>query len=135
MYRQSTPREVLGNDAARNRKIFEGDALPDRGRSGGRRAAIDGGIFGAGIRRAGRAKISSHRGDGVESYADPLGGIELQASSVPSLRELGLESALGVMLTDKETQAPSGACWSATRTGGNGSRTRVFFCRPSAISW
>ena len=40
---------------------------------------------------------------------DSLGGVELQASTTPALRQLGLESALGVLLTDKETQAPSGA--------------------------
>ena len=40
---------------------------------------------------------------------DALGGIELHAEDTPALRELGLESALGVILTDKETQAPAGA--------------------------
>jgi diguanylate cyclase (GGDEF)-like protein len=40
---------------------------------------------------------------------DALGGVELQAATLPALRDLGLESALGVLLTDKETQAPSGA--------------------------
>jgi len=38
-----------------------------------------------------------------------LGGIEISASSFASLRELGLESALAVLLTDKEAQATSGA--------------------------
>jgi len=39
---------------------------------------------------------------------DALGGIELQASRAPGLREFGVESALAVALTDKETQAPAG---------------------------
>ena len=39
---------------------------------------------------------------------DPLGGIELRSENAPALRELGLQSALGVILTDKETQAPAG---------------------------
>src|SRR4029077_13351223 len=30
-------------------------------------------------------------------------------SSIPDLRDLGFESALAVLLTDKETQAPAGA--------------------------
>ena len=38
-----------------------------------------------------------------------MGGIELHASSAPALRDLGLDSALAVELTDKETQAPAGA--------------------------
>jgi diguanylate cyclase (GGDEF)-like protein len=38
-----------------------------------------------------------------------MGAISLEAGAVPGIRELGLESALGVVLTDKETQLPSGA--------------------------
>jgi diguanylate cyclase (GGDEF)-like protein len=40
---------------------------------------------------------------------DALGGIDLQAATVPALRKIGLESAMGILLTDKETQAPAGA--------------------------
>ena len=40
--------------------------------------------------------------------ADGLGGVELLAANVPVLKELGLETALGVVLTDKETQAVAG---------------------------
>jgi len=41
--------------------------------------------------------------------ADSLGGIELHAAVLPELREWGIESALAVVLTDKETQQPAGA--------------------------
>ena len=37
------------------------------------------------------------------------GGLSCHAAATPVLRELGLESALAVELTDKETQAPAGA--------------------------
>ncbi|HEY2645930.1 MAG TPA: diguanylate cyclase [Candidatus Acidoferrales bacterium] len=39
---------------------------------------------------------------------DSLGGLPLEAAAAPLLREIGLETALGVQLTDPETQAPAG---------------------------
>jgi tetratricopeptide (TPR) repeat protein/GGDEF domain-containing protein len=39
---------------------------------------------------------------------DALGGITLKGSTVPPLNEIGLETALGVQLVDKETQTPAG---------------------------
>ena len=44
----------------------------------------------------------------AELTPDSLGGIELRADQAPALRELGLVAALGVRLTDKETQTPAG---------------------------
>jgi diguanylate cyclase (GGDEF)-like protein len=39
---------------------------------------------------------------------DPLGGLPLEASSAPILKEMGLQTLLGVLLTDPETQSPAG---------------------------
>jgi diguanylate cyclase (GGDEF)-like protein len=39
---------------------------------------------------------------------DELGGLMVDSSEGPILKELGLESALGVIITDKETQTPAG---------------------------
>jgi diguanylate cyclase (GGDEF)-like protein len=39
---------------------------------------------------------------------DPLGGLPLEATAAPILREMGLETSLGVQLTDPETQSPAG---------------------------
>ncbi|HTT34066.1 MAG TPA: diguanylate cyclase [Methylomirabilota bacterium] len=39
---------------------------------------------------------------------DELGGLVVQAADGSILRDLGVETALGVMITDKETQAPAG---------------------------
>jgi len=39
---------------------------------------------------------------------DSLGGLPLDAAAAPALREMGLETALGVQLADKDTQAPAG---------------------------
>ena len=40
---------------------------------------------------------------------DGLGGVNLQVENVAELKDLGLASALGVVLVDKETQHPAGA--------------------------
>ncbi len=39
---------------------------------------------------------------------DTLGGLPLEATAAPILREMGLETSLGVQLTDPETQSPAG---------------------------
>jgi diguanylate cyclase (GGDEF)-like protein len=39
---------------------------------------------------------------------DPLGGLPLEATAAPILKEMGLETTLGVQLTDPETQTPAG---------------------------
>jgi diguanylate cyclase (GGDEF)-like protein len=39
---------------------------------------------------------------------DSLGGLPLEATAAPLLREMGLETSLGVQLTDPETQTPAG---------------------------
>ena len=39
---------------------------------------------------------------------DSLGGLALDAAAAPILKEMGLETLLGVQLTDPETQAPAG---------------------------
>jgi diguanylate cyclase (GGDEF)-like protein len=39
---------------------------------------------------------------------DPLGGLPLDAAAAPILRELGLETVLGVALMDRETQSQAG---------------------------
>lgn len=39
---------------------------------------------------------------------DSLGGLPLDAAAAPVLREMGLETVLGVQLSDRETQAPAG---------------------------
>ena len=39
---------------------------------------------------------------------DSLGGLPLDAAAAPGMREMGLETVLGVHLSDRETQAPAG---------------------------
>ncbi|MBI3404495.1 MAG: diguanylate cyclase, partial [Acidobacteria bacterium] len=44
----------------------------------------------------------------AQTPTDSLGGMQVSASVAPVLREMGLSTALGVQLTDKETQSPAG---------------------------
>jgi diguanylate cyclase (GGDEF)-like protein len=109
MYRQPTPREVLGTTAAGiarhlgvMRCLVAVGGAEDAGQLTAEYSAPE-------LAAAGAARIPSIVGMVATAYPDSMGGIELQVASTPGLRELGLESALGVILTDKETQAPSGA--------------------------
>jgi diguanylate cyclase (GGDEF)-like protein len=109
MYRQPTPREVLVTTAAEIGKHLRVSRCLVAVGAPGEGAQATAEYAAPGFAALGPQKISSIVGMVTQVTPDSMGGVELQAASLPSLRELGLESALGVMLTDKETQAPSGA--------------------------
>jgi diguanylate cyclase (GGDEF)-like protein len=109
MYRQSTPREVLSTTAAEIGKHLGVTRCMVAIGGTGDAAQLAAEYSAPGIAGAGSAGISSIVGIVSRVSPDSLGGIYLESSSAPGLRELGLESALGVVLTDKETQAPAGA--------------------------
>ena len=109
MYRQPTPREVLVTTAAEIGKHLRASRCLVAVGAPGEGAQATAEYAAPGFAALGSQKISSIVGMVTQVTPDSMGGVELQASSLPTLRELGLESALGVMLTDKETQAPSGA--------------------------
>ena len=109
MYRQPTPREVLGTTAAEIGKHLQASRCLVAVGAPGEGAPATAEYFAPGMSGIGAGKISTIAGMVAKVAPDSLGGVELQATTMPALRDLGLESALGVMLTDKETQAPSGA--------------------------
>lgn len=108
MYRQSTPREVLATTAAQvGKHLGVARCMVSVGGS------LDGGHLTAeycapGVAAASVVHVPAVMALVSNSPADPLGGIELDGTRAPALRELGLESALAVVLTDKETQAAAG---------------------------
>ena len=109
MYRQSTPREVLSTTAAEiGKHLGVTRCLVAIGGTGDA-AQLSAEYSAPGTPAIASASISSIVGIVSKVSPDALGGIDLQAASSPGLRELGLESGLGVLLTDKETQAPAGA--------------------------
>lgn len=109
MYRQPTPQEVLSTTSSEiGKHLHVSRCLVAVGTPGeGPQAAAE--YSAAGLSSIGASRIFSIVGLLSKVSPDSLGGVELQTSTTPALRELGLESALGVLLTDKETQAPSGA--------------------------
>ena len=109
MYRQPTPREVLSTTAAEIGKHLGVMRCMVAVGAAGEGAQLTAEYSKGGAAQAGAAQIATIAGLISKASPDALGGIELQASTTPALRELGLESALGAVMIDKETQAPSGA--------------------------
>lgn len=107
MYRHATPREVIAATAAEIGKYLKVT-----------RCAIAFGIVGEsqltaeysapGVSAVGATRIASIVGPISSAPRDPLGAVELLASSSPALGGFGLESALAVLLIDKDTQGASG---------------------------
>jgi diguanylate cyclase (GGDEF)-like protein len=109
MYRQSTPRELLATTAAEIGKYLQVTRCLIAVGAAGEAPQLTAEYFAAGTIAAGTARIPSIISLVSKATPDALGGIELHAANAPGLRELGLDSALAVELTDKETQAPAGA--------------------------
>src|SRR5580658_7586038 len=109
LYRQSTPNELLATTAAEIGKYLGVTRCLIAVGATGEAPQLTAEYFAPGTVAAGTGYVPLIIALVSRAAADPLGGIELQASSAPELRELGLQSALAVQLTDKETQAPSGA--------------------------
>ncbi|HXX43693.1 MAG TPA: tetratricopeptide repeat protein [Candidatus Acidoferrales bacterium] len=109
MYRQQTPREVAGTTAAEIGKYLGVTrCLIAVGAAGEGAHQLTAEYSTPGVPAVGVSRISAIVPLVAKLTPDALGGIELHASNCPGLRELGLETALAVQLTDKETQGASG---------------------------
>jgi diguanylate cyclase (GGDEF)-like protein len=109
MYRQVTPREVLAAMAAEIGKHLKVTRCLAAVGDVGDTSQFIAEYFAPGVPALGAPGIPSIIPLVSKATPDELGGVALEASSEPALREFGFESALGVALTDKETQAPWGA--------------------------
>src|SRR5271156_62552 len=109
MYRQGTPREVLTATASGVGKHLMATRCLIAVGAAGDGMQLTSEYSSPGVTTVGPGKISDVVGLIAQVTPDALGGFELHAANMAGLREVGLESALGVMLTDKETQAQSGA--------------------------
>jgi diguanylate cyclase (GGDEF)-like protein len=108
MYRQPTPREVLATTAAEIGKHLRVARCLVAIGAAGEASQLTAEYIAPGVTAVGAPGIPSILALVSHASPDALGGVELHASSVPGLRECGLESALAVALTDKEMQAPAG---------------------------
>ena len=108
MYRQATPREVLAATAAQVGKHLGVTRCLVAVGGSSETSHLIAEYFAPGLTAAGPGRIAPLSGKVSRHSPDALGAIALESSAMPALNELGLESALAVVLTDKETQAPAG---------------------------
>lgn len=109
MYRQSTPREVVAATAAEIGKHLRATRCLISVGGAGEQAELSAEYSAPGVTAAGAARIASISDLLSKASPDALGGIELSSSAAPAIAGFGLDSALGILLTDKETQIPAGA--------------------------
>ncbi|MGH9717961.1 MAG: tetratricopeptide repeat-containing diguanylate cyclase [Candidatus Acidiferrales bacterium] len=109
MYRQSTSREVLAAAAAEIGKHLRVARCLVAVGAAGETAQMTAEYSAPGVPPAGTSRIASIVELLSKTPPDALGGIELRLSNAPPLAEFALEAALGILLTDKETQTPAGA--------------------------
>jgi diguanylate cyclase (GGDEF)-like protein len=108
LYRQSTPKEIVATAAAEIGKYLQVTRCLIAVGAAGEAPQLTAEFFAPGTLAAGTARIPSIVVLAAKAAPDALGGIDLRAANVSGLRDLGLESALAVELTDKESQAPAG---------------------------
>ena len=108
MYRQATPREVLAATAGQIGKHLNVVRCLVAAGGGSETSHLIAEYFSPGMPAAGAGRIATLSGIVSRSSPDALGAVALEPSSMPALTELGVGSALAVVLTDKETQAPAG---------------------------
>jgi diguanylate cyclase (GGDEF)-like protein len=108
IFRQQTPRAML------NTTVTEVGTYMKAGRTlavigvPGRPPEIAAEYCGPGLKPAPGAQVVFLIAQMEKAIPDELGGLVVDASEGSILTELGLETALGVTITDKETQAPAG---------------------------
>jgi diguanylate cyclase (GGDEF)-like protein len=108
IYRQQTPRAMLStavNEAGgylRAARTFAVIGTP------GRPPEMAAEYCASGIKPAPGAQVVFLIAQMEKAGPDSLGGLTIESTQGPILAELGLATALGVALTDKDTQAPAG---------------------------
>ncbi len=129
MYRQTTPQEVLAAAVEGIGKYLEVTrcivTVGPAGDPSQPSAEFSAGVAPAGPSGAGDiANVLKHL---AIALPDSLGGIELRANAVPALRKLGLQTVLGVQLTDKETQTHAGLLFVGADAGRKWKSNENFF--------
>jgi diguanylate cyclase (GGDEF)-like protein len=108
MYRQATPREMLSTTATEIGKRLEVArcmAIVGSAKDGNHITAE---YASPKMRPASAGELAAIAAFLAKATPDELGGVEFSVSSLPILKDLGITSALGVVLTDREGQSTSG---------------------------
>src|SRR5438105_2396700 len=108
IFRQQTPRAMLNtavNEVGTYLRATRALAVVG---APGRPPEMAAEFCGTGVKAAMGAQVVLLLAQMEKAHPDELGGLVVKASEGSILGELGLESALGVMILDKETQTPAG---------------------------
>lgn len=108
MYRQSTPRELVGTTAAEIGKYLAVTRCLIAVGGNSEAPQLTAEYSAPGVTALGSSRIASIIPLISNATPDSLGGIELKSAEHAGLSDLGLQSALAVSLTDKDTQGSSG---------------------------
>jgi diguanylate cyclase (GGDEF)-like protein len=127
MHRQSTPREVLSSTAAEVGKYLRVARCMIALGAAGDASQLTAEYSAPGVPPSGSVHLPAIVSLVSKASADDLGGIQLLASAAPVLGELGVESALAVVLHDKEAQGQSGILLVADKAGRKWKSNESFF--------
>jgi diguanylate cyclase (GGDEF)-like protein len=108
IFRQQTPRAMLNtavNEVGSYLHVTRALAVVG---SPGRPPEMAAEFCGTGVKQAPGAQVVLLLAQMEKAKPDELGGLVVQAAEGSILRDLGVETTLGVMILDKETQAPAG---------------------------
>jgi len=108
IHRQSTPKAVLSsavNEIGKYLKVTRCLAIVGPPGQPPQMAAE---YCAPGVEPSGGPHVVKLLGPVGQAKPDEMGAFELHMAHVPTLRDMGLECAMGVQLTDRETQATSG---------------------------
>src|SRR5436309_3295766 len=108
IFRQQTPRAMLNtavNEVGTYLRATRALAVVG---APGRPPEMAAEFCGTGVKAAMGAQVVLLLAQMEKAHPDELGGLVVKASEGSILGDLGLESALGVMILDKETQTPAG---------------------------
>jgi len=108
IFRQQTPRAMLNtavNEVGTYLRATRALAVVG---APGRPPEMAAEFCGTGVKAAPGAQVVLLLAQMEKAHPDELGGLVVKASEGSILGDLGLESALGVMILDKETQTPAG---------------------------
>ncbi len=108
IYRQANPKEMLTFAATEIGKHLRATRCIAVIGVPGKPPQISAEYCAPSITPATPAQISSVVAQMDRAVPDALGGLPMQAAAAPALREIGLETALGGVMLDKETQTPAG---------------------------
>jgi diguanylate cyclase (GGDEF)-like protein len=108
IYKQANPQAMLTYAATEVGKHLRASRCIAAMGSPGQAPQITGEYCGPGISPATEEQIAAVVSQMDRAAPDPLGGLPMQAAAAPALREIGLDTGLGVVLVDKQSQAPAG---------------------------